>query len=121
MYKAITVFDLDNTLLTVHKRVSQENRVVLDKLRANNVLPVIGTGRDLFAIQDVVRAGRFDAVISANGAHLIFERQELQETTVATQTLDRITDWAQRHVIPVAYSNAHDIAISRIDSVVQDN
>ncbi|WP_045629331.1 HAD family hydrolase, partial [Lacticaseibacillus paracasei] len=45
MYKAVVFFDLDQTLLNDEKQVPPENVKALKALEANDVLPVIATGR----------------------------------------------------------------------------
>lgn len=71
MYKLIAI-DLDETLLTTEKTVSQRNKEVLQQADAMGVRIVIATGRGIAEVQDTLEAIGFEDkeneyVISFNG------------------------------------------------------
>lgn len=121
MYQAITVFDLDSTLLNAAKVIPPENLAALTALRANHVLPVIATGRDRFEIQDVIAAGQFDSIVSANGADVYAQGQQLLERTIQPATLERLIDWAANYQLSLAVSNHAGIGLNHPDELVRTN
>lgn len=68
MYKGIAFFDLDHTLFNEHTRVDDEVADAMHQLKANQVLPVISTGRNLFEIPNTMQKTGIDTVVSANGS-----------------------------------------------------
>lgn len=52
MYKAVVFFDLDQTLLNDDKQVPPENVAALKALEANQILPVIATGRNYYELAE---------------------------------------------------------------------
>lgn len=56
MYKAVVFFDLDQTLLNDDKQVPPENVAALKALEANQILPVIATGRNYYELADIMAA-----------------------------------------------------------------
>lgn len=71
MYKLLAI-DLDETLLTTEKKVSQRNKEALQKADEMGVRIVIATGRGIAEVQDTLKAIGFDDkeneyVISFNG------------------------------------------------------
>ena len=121
MYRAIAVFDLDNTLLNTEKQISTENLAALKALQEAAVFPVIATGRDRFEIQDVIDAGQFDTIISANGADVYSKGQQLLEHAIAPDLLAQLAQWADAHQTPMAFSDHDGIAINLINSLVETN
>lgn len=120
-YRALVVFDLDNTLLNREKKISVENLEMLTKLRQQNILPVIDTGRDYFEIRHIIEQGQFEAVISANGADVMYQTQHLFEQTLTNNEKISLLDWTQAHQTSIAFSNYQNIAINQLDELVQAN
>ena len=121
MYQAITVFDLDATLLNEAKRIPTENLTALAALRANHVLPVIATGRDRFEISDIISSGHFDTIVSANGADVYANNQQLFENTIARTTIAALSTWATKHHVSLALSNHDGIGLNHPDDLVKTN
>lgn len=117
--KAITVFDLDRTLLTEDKRLSQENQAALAQLRAHNVLPVIATGRDYFEVQDIITAGAFKAVVSANGAEVSYGNRRVASKPIPPVAVKRLLAWAGEMKIPIAFSHHDGITLSAVSPLVK--
>ncbi|KLD57675.1 hypothetical protein WP50_31955 [Lactiplantibacillus plantarum] len=67
MYQAVVFFDLDGTLMQDDKTVAASSVRAIQQLRANHVLPVIATGRNVFEVQDVMTTTGIDSIVSANG------------------------------------------------------
>lgn len=121
MYRALTVFDLDDTLLNADKQIAPANLAALTALRANHVLPAIATGRDRFEIQDVMQTGSFDTIVSANGADVFARGQQLFENPIHPTTLQHLRDWTTRHHVSLALSNHDGIRLNHADDLVATN
>ncbi|ERL66077.1 Cof-type HAD-IIB family hydrolase [Schleiferilactobacillus shenzhenensis] len=120
-YRALTAFDLDNTLLNDEKKIPAETVAALQRLRANGVLPVIATGRDRFEIADIIAAGQFDAIVSANGADVYAEGRQLHTTWLPAATVQKLAAWADDRDVCVAFSNHVGVGMNRINDVVTTN
>jgi Cof subfamily protein (haloacid dehalogenase superfamily) len=64
----ILAFDLDDTLLTSDKELSERNRAALEKCRQKGYKVVLATARPIRKVMDFVGAGAFDAAVCHNGA-----------------------------------------------------
>ena len=76
MYKAVVFFDLDQTLLNDDKQVPPENVAALKALEANQILPVIATGRNYYELADIMAAtgaSRNSPVFSIRVQHKTFK------------------------------------------------
>ncbi len=82
MYKGIAFFDLDHTLFNEHTRVDDEVADAMRQLKANQVLPVISTGRNLFEIPNTMQKTGINTVVSANGSYVIFEGQPVYKAVL---------------------------------------
>ena len=121
MYKAAAFFDLDGTLFNAEKQVPAENKAALAQLKANNVLPVISTGRNLWEIKDMMDENGIDTAVAANGGFVWYQNQPLVEHPIGTAQLDRLVAMANADNLPIAFYNEKDVAISFSDAATQKN
>jgi len=121
MYQAIVAFDLDATLLNQDKQIDSENQRALQALRTNHVLPVIATGRDRFEIKDIIQVGQFEAIVSANGADVYLQTEQLFEDVIHPDRLTQLAAWTAQQQVCFAMSNHTGMAISQIDDLVRLN
>ena len=113
MYKAVVFFDLDGTLFDNEKNVSDENVAAINELRANNILPVIATGRNIFEIQDVLDATGIDTVVSANGSYVQYKGKELFREAIDQSLIESFTAFAKAQGDAVAYYNNEGFALTK--------
>ena len=59
------------------KTVAASSVRAIQQLRANHVLPVIATGRNVFEVQDVMTTTGIDSIVSANGSYVAYQGQFL--------------------------------------------
>ena len=95
MYKALTFFDLDNTLLNAQTKVDPEVADAMHQLAANNILPVISTGRNLFEIPGVMAATGISTVVSANGDFVVYKGQPVYDATFSDTQASSLADYAK--------------------------
>lgn len=79
MVKAVTFFDLDGTLLNAQTQLDEDVISAMHALQANDVLPVISSGRNLFEIRDIMAKTGIDSVVSANGDYVILNGKPVYE------------------------------------------
>ena len=72
-YKAICFFDLDGTLLDEKSQVTADVVAAINKLKKNNILPMIATGRALIEAQEVIDASGMNSIVALNGLHIQIE------------------------------------------------
>lgn len=82
MYKAITFFDLDGTLLDGHSQITPEISAAMIQLRNEGVLPVICSGRCEVEIQKIKQAAHINSSITMNGMLGILEGEFLFSNTL---------------------------------------
>lgn len=121
MPKAIVFFDLDGTLLADDKSVSQDNLAALQALRANDVLPVIATGRNIFEIQYVLDQTGIDAIVSANGSYVIYRGKKLAAATIPVSLIEAFNAFAKQQGDPVAWYNATSFGLSGTNADTMEN
>lgn len=68
--KAITFFDLDGTLLNEKSEVTPAVGEAMRQLKANDILPIIATGRTETEVQHIMEAANIDSDIVMNGSFI---------------------------------------------------
>ena len=71
----LIAMDLDGTLLTKNKRVSDFNRDILNKKSSEGIELVIASGRDLYSIVDLTGCLNVRYHICFNGAKIYRDRE----------------------------------------------
>lgn len=97
MTKALAFFDLDNTLLNAETKLDDEVVAALDQLRANDVEPVISSGRNIFEITEIMRKSKIDTVVSANGSYVINHGKPIYKAEFTDEQIERFSDYAGKH------------------------
>lgn len=121
MYKGIAFFDLDHTLYNEQTKVDQEVADAMHQLKANNVLPVISTGRNLFEIPTTMKQTGIDTVVSANGSYVIFEGKPVYKAVLPKNVVNSFVDFAQGFDEATTVMNSQDARINFINEIVEGN
>lgn len=113
--KAIVFFDLDGTLLTRDIKVADSTVKAVKKLRENNILPIIATGRSLFEIEHIMHHTGINSIVSMNGQSVIFEGKPIFSNDIDPQIIDRILQFSHSETgIPIAFYNDYIMRISEL-------
>ncbi|AEB73514.1 Cof-type HAD-IIB family hydrolase [Lentilactobacillus buchneri] len=112
MYKAVVFFDLDGTLFDNEKNVSDENVAAINELRANNILPVISTGRNIFEIQYVIDATGINSLVSANGSYVQYEGKKLKAEQISDDVIEEILAFAKQQGDVISFYNNKEFALT---------
>ncbi|WP_288762938.1 Cof-type HAD-IIB family hydrolase [uncultured Lacticaseibacillus sp.] len=121
MYQAVVFFDLDGTLLRDDKTVADDTRNAITRLRANNILPVVATGRNVFEIQYVLDQTGINSIVSANGSYVQYEGQKLHAETIPVPLIERFDSFARAQGDVVGWYNNTGFALSGTNAATREN
>jgi Cof subfamily protein (haloacid dehalogenase superfamily) len=120
-YQGVVFFDLDGTLFDDDKNVSDRNLLSLDLLRENDILPVIATGRNQFEIADLIKKGKFDSFITANGSYVVYEGKPIDVQEIPQKINSELVTFASHFNEEVAFYNNVGCAVTGDNQMVDDN
>lgn len=103
------------------KTVAPSSVAAIQQLKANHVLPVIATGRNVFEVADIMRATGIDSIVSANGSYVEYQGQFLSAHEIGKDLLTDITHFANQQREAIAYYNNAGFALSHRNALTQDN
>lgn len=121
MPKAVVFFDLDGTLLRDDKSLAKSTLDAIDKLRQNDVLPVVATGRNIFEIQYVLDQTGIDSIVSANGSYVQYQGRKLDAAVIPQPLIEAFNAFAEKQGDPVAWFNNQTFALSRETAATREN
>lgn len=121
MYQAVVFFDLDGTLMRDDKTVAPSSVRAIKQLRANRVLPVIATGRNVFEVAALMQTTGIDSIVSANGSYVAYQGHFLAAHELDKDVLTDITHFANQQRQALAYYNNAGFALSHQDALTVDN
>lgn len=113
------VFDMDGTLLNSESKVLDTSLQALDKLRENNVIPVIATGRTLIEISHQMKITGIESAVMMNGQMAIFEGEKVYEDVIDAGLLEQLTEEAKSQNVEVCYYNDKRIGATASTPVVK--
>ncbi|MCI1985071.1 MAG: Cof-type HAD-IIB family hydrolase [Lactobacillus sp.] len=114
-FKAVALFDLDNTLLDDHKNVPDVNVAALRQLHQNGVLTAFSTGRNRYELLSLKNALQVDAMVAANGSDVFLGRQHVYQQTMPTSVLERLKREADDSEIPIGFYTGDQAALTLIN------
>ncbi|MBA5270163.1 Cof-type HAD-IIB family hydrolase [Enterococcus hirae] len=91
-YRAITFFDLDGTLLDAQSKITPEVAEAMQALQANNVLPVIATGRTEAEIKHIMSDAGISSAVTMNGSYISVDGQEVHSEIIATEDCQKMLE-----------------------------
>ncbi|WP_271001843.1 Cof-type HAD-IIB family hydrolase [Listeria seeligeri] len=117
--RGICFFDMDGTLLNSESKVLDSSLRALDKLRENNIIPVISTGRTLTEISHQMKITGIESAVMMNGQMVVFEGEKVYEDVLEEELLERLTQEAKSQNVEICYYNDKRIGASAITPVVK--
>jgi len=121
VYQAVVFFDLDGTLMQDDKTVADSSVQAIQQLRANQILPVVATGRNVFEVMPLLKQTGIDSIVSANGSYVQYQGRFLSAHELDKGLLHDVTHFANRHGQALAYYNNAGFALSHADALTVDN
>lgn len=128
MNKKIVFFDIDGTLYDNHNKVIPTSAIdAIKKLRENDIVVAIATGRSPLFYKDVLVdiMPYINAYITINGQYIIFNDEVLYDNPIDIETIDAIISKCQDTKIDYGFlshdkcmvSNQSDEAIKAFDYI----
>ncbi|WP_054749745.1 Cof-type HAD-IIB family hydrolase [Lacticaseibacillus thailandensis] len=121
MYQAVVFFDLDGTLLQDDKSLADDTIKAIARLRANNVLPVVATGRNIFEVQYVLDQTGIDSIVSANGSYVQYEGRKLHVETIPVPLIEQFNAFVREQGDLVGWYNNTGFALSGANAATREN
>jgi Cof subfamily protein (haloacid dehalogenase superfamily) len=104
-YKALAFFDLDGTLLDEHSQITPEIAEAMQRLRKNDVLPIIATGRTETEVLAIREAAGITSNIVMNGAFIRIDGKEVFSDTLDKDLCARMMTAVRAHGDELSYYN----------------
>lgn len=121
LFQAVVFFDLDGTLMRDDKSVAPSSVQAIQQLKANQVLPVIATGRNVFEVRQIMRATGIDSIVSANGSYVAYQGHYLSAHEIDKDLLVDMTHFANQRHHALAYYNNAGFALTHQNALTVDN
>ncbi|WP_125981484.1 Cof-type HAD-IIB family hydrolase [Loigolactobacillus iwatensis] len=118
-YRALVFFDLDATLMNAQSRIDLDVQVAVRSLRAQNVLPIISTGRSPSEVLNIFLQTGINSFVSLNGAYVVYNGQPIYQGNIDQTLVGKITTIAEEHGDAVAYYNDKGYRVSRMTDTVK--
>ena len=118
--KAVVFFDLDGTLLNRQSTVDEEIIETIAKLKENNVLPVICTGRSLVEITDISKKTGIDSIISLNGQHIVLNNRVIYNHPINHDIVEKLVDFTKNNGDELGFYSPEAIRVTNNTQVVQE-
>ncbi|MDN6195188.1 MAG: Cof-type HAD-IIB family hydrolase [Atopostipes suicloacalis] len=90
----IVFFDIDGTLTTKGNNIPESTIKAIAKLKANNIEPVIATGRPPILMADIAEKLNIDSYISMNGQYIVYKGDPVELNPLSISSVDRLVDFA---------------------------
>ncbi|MCO6523424.1 MAG: Cof-type HAD-IIB family hydrolase [Candidatus Schmidhempelia sp.] len=118
---AIVFFDLDGTLLNSQVEVLPSSISAINKLRNNNIVAILSTGRSADEVRGIMQKTGIDSIVGMNGQSVIYKGQKIYTNDIPVPVIERIIDFSVNQSIPLAFYNdnirrvsAHDQATKQL-------
>lgn len=111
----LIAMDLDGTLLTKDKRVSDFNRDILNRLNEQGVELVIASGRDIWSITDLTRCLNVKYHICFNGAKIYKDRELIYSAGMEADVCEDILQKGIEIGLDYSATAENEIHFTKID------
>ncbi|OCG10181.1 hypothetical protein A9G13_00075 [Gilliamella sp. wkB178] len=111
--EAIVFFDLDGTLFDSNLNVLSSSLEAIIKLKKNNIIPIIATGRSPCEVADLLHKTQIDSIIGMNGQVVIYAGEKVFANNINKDVISRIYHFSKQQMnIPLSFLNYEMIRIS---------
>lgn len=108
-YRAITFFDLDGTLLDGQSKITTEIAAAMHRLKENNVLPVIATGRTEAEIHPIMADAGITSTVTMNGSYIRVNGDELFSQQFSAEECQKMYEHVKNQGHELSYYNPENI------------
>ncbi|MWP47810.1 Cof-type HAD-IIB family hydrolase [Gilliamella sp. Pas-s27] len=111
--EAIVFFDLDGTLFNSDIDVSPSSFEAIKKLKKNNIIPIIATGRTPCETIDLMEKTKINSIIGMNGQVVIYEKELVYTNSIDKNIIARIYEFSKHEMnIPLSFYNYQKMRVS---------
>lgn len=121
----IVFFDIDETLYYKKEQRIPDSifKQVLPRLKANNIIPAIATGRTFGAFPEALKPlmtpQGFELFITTNGQYNLYQNEIISEYPLSTARIERVIEKLIALNIEYAFVTADEIAVSNNSAEVE--
>lgn len=116
----LVFFDLDGTLLNAQSEVDKEVSDALEKMKQNNVIPFVATGRSPIEIKHVLDTTPIDSFISLNGQYIVYEGKEVYRSAIPERLLSELKYMTDEYDLPLSMYTSDKIRTTKQSQTVID-
>ncbi|OCG27821.1 hypothetical protein A9G11_12030 [Gilliamella sp. wkB108] len=111
--EAIVFFDLDGTLFNSQIEVLPSTLEAIIKLKHNNIIPVIATGRTPCEVANLMEKTQIDSIIGMNGQAVLYEGETVFTNNIDQDVINRIYQFSKQQMnIPLSFYNHEKMRVS---------
>lgn len=120
--KKVAFFDLDGTLCSGGSLVVEQEIIeAFDKLRENDVLPIVATGRSYYEVEKLLRVLQVEHFILSNGCYVRFNGKTIQDAQFSHFEVEKILRIAEDNLLAAGFFNQRGFAVTNLSSVVKEH
>lgn len=112
MVKGLVFFDLDGTLLNDKSQIDADVVEAIAKLKQNNYVPIVATGRTIVEIEHILKEAGIDSIISMNGQHGVYNGKEVYDKQIPKDSIRRLKERVLSNRQQIAFYNPGKIRIT---------
>lgn len=117
---ALVFFDLDGTLLTSQVEVAESSIQAIQKLKDNNIEPILATGRTYCEVEHIMKASGINSIVAMNGQAVVYEGDVVFLNNIEKELIEKITLFSDLNGgIPLAYYSHNMMRISKNNESAQ--
>lgn len=111
--EAIVFFDLDGTLFNSQIEVLASSVEAIRKLKQNNIIPMLATGRTPCEVTDLMKKLSIDSIIGMNGQIVLYKGEKVFTNNIDKDLIARMYQFSKQQMnIPLAFYNDETMRIS---------
>ena len=119
-YRGTVFFDLDGTLLNAQSQVDDSVAQAVRKLKENDYLPVISTGRSPIEIDAATSATGIDTYITLNGAFVQSQDKVVYQNNIKPSLIEAVTAQAEKFGDSISMHSPDQTFLNRSTPFVEE-
>lgn len=113
----VIVTDLDGTLLTDEKKISEFNIEILNRVsKEKNIELIVASGRDIYSIKDITKNLNIEYYICFNGAKIYREEELIYKESVSEEICEDILKEGMRLGLEFSATSQNEIHYTKMDN-----
>ncbi|MBI0155041.1 Cof-type HAD-IIB family hydrolase [Gilliamella sp. W8128] len=118
--EAIVFFDLDGTLFDSNIEVLPSSYTAIEKLKQNNIIPMIATGRTPMEAAKLMKDTGINSIIAMNGQVVIYEKEVIFTNNIDKNVITRLYEFSREKMnIPLSFYNYNKMRVSEINQATE--